>query len=82
MDSCLKKSFLLDHVIVKHLHTNMRVHLHGVKSLSVRSMASNASLLVMGASSTTVALPSCITLQSAVPFLVRTTYGNVHCIQI
>ena len=29
MDSCLKKSFLWDHVIVKHLHTNMRVHLHG-----------------------------------------------------
>ena len=29
VDSCLKKSFLWDHVIVKHLHTNMRVHLHG-----------------------------------------------------
>ena len=29
VDSCLKKSFLLDHVIVKHLHTNMRVQLHG-----------------------------------------------------
>ena len=28
VDSCLKKSFLWDHVIVKHLHTNMRVHLH------------------------------------------------------
>ena len=28
VDSCLK-SFLRDHVIVKHLHTNMRVHLHG-----------------------------------------------------
>ena len=29
MDSCLKKPFLWDHVIVKHLHTNMRVQLHG-----------------------------------------------------
>ena len=29
MDSCLKKFFLWDHVIVKHLHTNMRVQLHG-----------------------------------------------------
>ena len=29
MDSSLKKSFLWDHVIVKHLHTNMRVQLHG-----------------------------------------------------
>ena len=29
VDSCLKKSFLWDHVVVKHLHTNMRVHLHG-----------------------------------------------------
>ena len=28
-DSCLKKSFLWDHVVVKHLHTNMIVHLHG-----------------------------------------------------
>ena len=28
VDSCLKKSFLWDHVTVKHLHTNMRVHLH------------------------------------------------------
>ena len=28
VDSCLKKSFLWDHVVVKHLHTNMRVHLH------------------------------------------------------
>ena len=28
VDSCLKKSFLWDHIIVKHLHTNMRVHLH------------------------------------------------------
>ena len=27
VDSCLKKSFLWEHVIVKHLHTNMRVHL-------------------------------------------------------
>ena len=29
VDSCLKKSFLWEHVTVKHLHTNMRVHLHG-----------------------------------------------------
>ena len=29
VDSCLKNSFLWDHVVVKHLHTNMRVHLHG-----------------------------------------------------
>ena len=29
MDTCLKKSFLWDHVIVKHLHTNMRVPLYG-----------------------------------------------------
>ena len=28
LDSCLKKSFLWDHVTVKHLHTSMRVHLH------------------------------------------------------
>ena len=27
VDSCLKKSFLWDHVVVKDLHTNMRVHL-------------------------------------------------------
>ena len=29
VDSCLKKSFLWEHTIVKHLHTNMRVHLCG-----------------------------------------------------
>ena len=29
VDSCLKKPFLWDHIVVKHLHTNMRVHLHG-----------------------------------------------------
>ena len=29
VDSCLKKSFLWEHVEIKHLHTNMRVHLHG-----------------------------------------------------
>ena len=29
VDSCLKKSFLWEHVVVKHLNTNMRVHLHG-----------------------------------------------------
>ena len=29
VDSGLKKSFLWDHVVVKHLQTNMRVHLHG-----------------------------------------------------
>ena len=29
VDSCLKKSFLWDQVIVEHLRTNMRVHLHG-----------------------------------------------------
>ena len=40
-----------------------------VKSLRVQSNALNASLLVMGASSTTVALPFWITLHSAVPFL-------------
>ena len=28
VDSCLKKSFLWEHVVVKHLDTNMRVHLH------------------------------------------------------
>ena len=28
VDSCLKKSYLWDHIVVKHLHTNMRVHLH------------------------------------------------------
>ena len=38
-----------------------------VKSLRVWSNASNASLFVIGASSTTIALPSWITLQSAVP---------------
>ena len=27
VDSCLKKTFLWEHVVVKHLHTNMRVHL-------------------------------------------------------
>ena len=29
MDSCLKKSYLWDSVMVKHLHTNMRVYLCG-----------------------------------------------------
>ena len=29
VDACLKKSYLWDYVVVKHLHTNMRVHLHG-----------------------------------------------------
>ena len=29
VDSCLKKSFLWEHVVIKYLHTNMRVHLHG-----------------------------------------------------
>ena len=28
VDSCLKKSYLWNHMVVKHLHTNMRVHLH------------------------------------------------------
>ena len=34
VDSCLNKSFLWDHVIAKHLHTNMRVHLHGDETAS------------------------------------------------
>ena len=50
-----------------------------VKSLSVRSRASNASLFVMGASSTTVALPSCITLLSAVPFLMLQIGMSIAC---
>ena len=29
VDSCLKKSYLWNHMVVKHLDTNMRVHLHG-----------------------------------------------------
>ena len=29
VDSGLKKSFLWDHVVVKHLHSNVRVHLQG-----------------------------------------------------
>ena len=29
VDFCFEKSFLWDHIVVKHLHTNMRVHLHG-----------------------------------------------------
>ena len=61
-------------IYLKSPHSNMHIPPIGrslpVKSLSVRSMASNASLFVMGASSTTVALPSCITLLSAVPFLI------------
>ena len=32
VDSCLEKLFLWDHVVVKHLHTNMRVHLHEDKT--------------------------------------------------
>ena len=40
-----------------------------VKSFRVRSNVSYASLFVIGASSTTIVLPSWITLQSAVPFL-------------
>ena len=28
MDFCLKKSFLSEHIVVKHLHTNIRVHPH------------------------------------------------------
>ena len=55
-------------------HSNIHIPPIGrslpVKSLSVRSRASNASLFVMGAPSTTVALPSSITLLSAVPFLI------------
>ena len=34
VDSCLKRSFLWEHVVVKHLHTNMRVHLHGDEAAS------------------------------------------------
>jgi len=29
VDACVKKSYLWDSVVVKHLHTNMRVHLCG-----------------------------------------------------
>ena len=29
VDACVKKSYLWDNVVVKHLHTNMRVHLCG-----------------------------------------------------
>ena len=50
-----------------------------VKSLSVPSKALNASLLVIGASSTTVALPSCITLLSAVPFLMLHMGMSIAC---
>ena len=64
-------------------HSNMHIPPIGwsfpVKSLSVRSRASNASLFVMGASSTTVALPSCITLLSAVPFLMLQMGMSVAC---
>ena len=50
-----------------------------VRSLSVRSRASNLSLFVMGASSTTVVFPSFITLLSAVPFLVLQIEMSVAC---
>ena len=49
-----------------------------VKSLSVRSRVSNASLFVMGASSTTVALPY-VTLLSAVPFLMLQIGMSIAC---
>ena len=68
-------------ICLKSPHSSMHIPPIGrslpVKSLSVRSRTSNASLFVMGVSSTIIALLSCITLQSAVP-----TYGNVHCVQI
>ena len=60
-------------ICLKSPHSSMLIPPIGrslpVKSLRVQSRASNASLFVMGASSTTIALPSCITLLSAVPFL-------------
>ena len=34
MDSSLNKSFLCEHVVVKHLHINMRVYLHGDEAAS------------------------------------------------
>ena len=51
----------------------------GRKSLSVQSRASNESLFVVGASSTTVALPSCITLLSAVSFLMLQMGMSIAC---
>ena len=33
VDFFLKKSFLWKHVVVKHLHTNIRVHLHGEEAV-------------------------------------------------
>ena len=34
MESCLKKFFLWEHLVVKHLHTNIRVYLDGDKAAS------------------------------------------------
>ena len=50
-----------------------------VRSLSVLSRTSNLSLFVMGASSTTVVLPSFITLLSAVPFFVLQIGMSIAC---
>ena len=45
-----------------------------IKSLRVQSKASNTSLFIVGASPTTVALPSWIILHSAMPFLMHKVY--------
>ena len=49
VDPCFKMSFLWDHVIIKHLHTNMRVHctfMHGDEAAGDHEFASQ--LLAIG----------------------------------
>ena len=61
-------------------HNNIQIPPIGwrlpVKSFRVRSRASNACLLVIGASSTAIALASWMTLQSTVPLLIPYLF---HC---
>ena len=70
-------------ICLKSPHSSMHIPPMGwllpVKSLRVQSNASNASLFVIGASSTTITLPSWITLQSAVPFLMLYMGTSIAC---
>ena len=73
----------IDNICQKSPHSGMHLPPIGwlflVKSPRLLSGASNASSFVMGSSTTTIALPSWITLHSAVPFMLLHMGISIAC---
>ena len=81
VDSYLKKSYLWDHIVVKHLHTNMRVHLHGDKAageFAVQLLAIGDGKYPIDASPDIIQLPESIgTFACNIDELVSRVYPDI-----